>query len=958
MPNISPTAALRLEEELQNLALYKFHPNGILNHSLNRLQDMLDGKVELVDPNNPFMYLLETSCINTAFAVQEYTLLARKMYMRLANTEDDLYLHMSDFDYLGRFSEPASAMVKFSILFNDFTDNAYYDPVQKEHVLKLPRHLKVSVDKYIFTMTSAVIIRLTDTGVIDVKYENQDFNNVIPVETNYINFNLVKLNQLETYLNFDLKLPEIDIEAVEIPVEKSKLFKNTVNYNPDRRYFFFRAFRYFEGNWLEMVVTHTDQVYDINTPTCILKVLETQNRIEYYIPPVYASTGMIGTKVKFMIYTTRGEVNVNFNDYKISDFNTEYNQVFPEEELDEYTQPLQLITKVVYIEDEIIDGKNGMSFADLKKSVIDNSIGDRKLPITNKQKEFSVAQNNFRLIKDVDVVTNRIFLLETSVPNAKTRYPIARFNLDIIEYATTIRDLTTNKNNIVKLGDNVVIIPKDTVFKLTEQGLELLDNVKYTQLKSLSGPGLAGEVNKNQYLAVFYHYILDLNDNQLQLRAYDIAEPVVQQINFKEFNSTARLGINTTNTSIYRTPTGFGLDILANFTKYLDFLNETNLKAVIVYRDNDESVCYLEGRLYTVIDTNPVFRFEFNSDYYITADGLIRINNFKDNNGVTTSVNIGLSSKLELLYLSNHIPTTYERTSLDTYIYNSYMSAGNCAITLEEISVKFGDYLKLLYTKTHTSVGTFQYKRYEENVPMRYKQTVYDSDNKVLHQVNDIVYNEYNDVVYEHLAGEVILNPDGKPTPINELDFIRYMNLMFIDYKAILGTKSVIKDYREQLRRYLTERVTVNAVEIDTQLLENTQAFVVVPKNIGYVKVKSNNRVSYISSMQQFKVDVYVGSKIFNDEDIRNSIVYSVVATIDNYLYERTVLNKTELLNALYERLTEFVLSVSLEGFTELNEGYIELLDTNCRIGLRKNLIPDPDGYEVSDDVIVKFILV
>ena len=116
MPNIQPINTLSIEKELSNLELYKYHPNGILNISLNRLIDMLDGKIDIVDPSNPFTYLLETSCLNTAFAIQEYTLLTRKLYPRLANNYSDLFLHMSDFDYLGIFAEPAYGNVIFNIL--------------------------------------------------------------------------------------------------------------------------------------------------------------------------------------------------------------------------------------------------------------------------------------------------------------------------------------------------------------------------------------------------------------------------------------------------------------------------------------------------------------------------------------------------------------------------------------------------------------------------------------------------------------------------------------------------------------------------------------------------------------------------------------------------------------------------------------------------------------------------
>ena len=216
MADITPTQSLSIQDQLANLELVKYHPSGILQVSLNRLTDMLNGKVEIVDPSNPFVYLLETSALNTAFAIQESTLLTRKLYPRLANSEDDLYLHMSDYDFLGRFSTPSYANVVFNILFNDFKSKATYNPTQKEHVLKLPRHLKVTIGKYRYLLSSAIIIRQTENNVIDVKFENQDFNNMFPITTNYINFAINKVNQEETYLSFVLKLPEIDIDVYDI----------------------------------------------------------------------------------------------------------------------------------------------------------------------------------------------------------------------------------------------------------------------------------------------------------------------------------------------------------------------------------------------------------------------------------------------------------------------------------------------------------------------------------------------------------------------------------------------------------------------------------------------------------------------------------------------------------------------------------------------------------------------
>ncbi len=958
MANITPTTNINIETELANLDLYKYHPNGIINLTLNRLTDMLGGKVEIVEPSNPFTYLLETSCLNTAFAIQEYTLLTRKLYPRLANTEDDLYLHMSDKDYLGRFTEPSYGYVKFNILLNDFVSKATYDPIQKEYILKLPRHLKVTIDKYIFTLTSAIIIRQTDNGVIDVKFENQTFNNIFPITTNYINFNIFKVNQDETYINFDIKLPEIDIEPLELPVEKSKLFKDTITFNPKRQFYYFRSFYYLNGIWNEMLVTHTDEVYDISTPTTIIKVLPNTNTVEYYIPPVYINTNMLGTKVKFLIYTTNGSININFSDYKIADFSVEYNPVFPDTELDSYTESLQLITKVIYLQDQIIAGKNSITFDDLKNKVINSSVGDRQLPITNKHIEHVSLQNNFKLIKNVDVITNRSFLLELVIPNATTRYPITKINLDLMEYKTSITDLRLQGNGVISIGDYVTVIPETTIFKLDTNGLKILSTLETNALNSLVNSALTTEVNTQTYVSTLYHNVLDTSGDETVLRAYDLSLPSISSINFKEFNATSKIGINTINTNIVKSTTGFTLNILSNLKKYIDSINETNVKPYLVFVDNNNSKFYIESSLFTDINSQPVYRFNLESTLYIDKTNKINITNFRDSNNIQANVFLNLNCKLEIVYISNIIPANYVPSAIDNYVYNSYLSTSVSAVTLEEINIVFGYYLESLFTQVHTSVGNYQYETHTEDVPLRYKSTVYNSDNTVGHVVNEIVYDASNAVVYEHKKGDVKLDLNDKPVPINQLELQRYINLLFIDYKAVLASKTVLKDYRNYIRSYITENVVTNAAIVQNDLLENTVAYVTIPKKINNINVKTTNRVVNISSMQSFVFNVHVTENIYNDINARDNISYTIISETDNYLYNNSVITKTQLLDILYNKLKEFVKSVSLDKFTSLNEEYLEVVDTNSRISLNKLLTVETDGYNMVEGVTVNFVLV
>lgn len=956
MPNIQPINTISIEKELSNLELYKYHPNGILNISLNRLIDMLDGKIDIVDPSNPFTYLLETSCLNTAFAIQEYTLLTRKLYPRLANNYNDLFLHMSDFDYLGIFAEPAYGNVIFNILLNDFETRAKYDPVQNEYVLKLPRHLKVTVDKYIFTLPSAIIIRKTENGIFDVKFENQNFNNIFPVETNYIDFYLYKVNAEETYITFKVKLPEIDIEAVEIPLEKSKLFKNTLTYNPSRDFYFFRAFYRKNNEWKEMLVTHTEEIYDIYNPTCIIKINTTEHTIDYFIPSIYINSNQIETKVKFLIYTTNGPIDVNFNNYTISSFNNEYNPVFPEEELDDTTEPLQLITKVIYLADKVVGGKNSLDFNSLKNAVIDNSIGDRKLPITNKQLEFFIEQNNFKLIKDVDTVTNRIFLLSTQLPSPLTRYPVTRLNFDIIEYKTTINKLKLNGNNIIDINSHVTIIPENTIFVLEENELKILSGIEQTNLQSLSDINLVNELNSKKYLATFYHYILTSYNDKVELRAYDLNNTEISNINFKEFNSTTRVSINTSNIAIAKTPNGYTINVLTNLKKYVNSINETNIKPYLVYTDINDSKYYIEGNLFTNINNNPVYKFLLDTNYFIDNNNKIYISNFRDINNNLATIGIDLESKLEIIYVSNIVPPNFIPSSIDSYIYGSYIAVNSCVVTLEEVKIKFADYLEYLDTRIHTSVGDQPYETYDEDIPLKYTSNVYDSNNNIIHYVNEIVLDENNNPIIQHHKGEIKYDENNNPIPIPIQDYNVYMNLFFIDYRAIVANTEDIINYRKYLRSFITEKIVENAKNVQEVLLENTIAYVTLPKSIENVIVKVNNKIASVYGLQNLQIDLYVKENVYNDTSIRDNIEYAIIKQVDEYFFNRKIISKSELHELLFTNLKEYVENITIRNFTNLDADYIEIINNNSYIGLNKKLVLENNKYNLKEDITIKFL--
>lgn len=957
MPNISDYKQVPLSTILGDLAPYKYNPSKIVDVTLDRLTDMLDDKVDIVDPSNPFTYLLETSCLNAAFAIQEYALLTRKLYPRLANNEEDLYLHMSDFDYLGRFSEPVTAQVTFNVLYNSFKSNAVVDLASGDSTFKLPRHYKITVGLQIFTLLYPVIIRETASGIIDIRYDNSSLSDLQSLSTDFVEYFLINQFNNEKYIVFSLTMFELDIEPLEIPIEKSKLFKNTLNYDANRKFYYLEAYYYENTQWKKMLVTHTNQIYDINTPTMIVKVKQDTNTLDYYIPPVYVNNDRVGSKIKVLVYTTNGYIDVNFNDYQLTDFAFEYNPVFKDTDLDSLTTPLELISKVVMIRDRVVGGKNAMTFETLKDKVITNSIGDRKLPITDKQLEFLAEQTNFTLIKAVDTLTHRLYDLQVTIPRALTRYPITKINLDILEYASTLSEMVYG-GTVTRIDDKTYIIPKNTLFTTVNGKLELITQSQKTNLESLEGISLVNELNTHSYYATFFHYILDLSDSVADLRVYNLDTPKLLNINFKYYNTSTQIGANTSSFKISKKDTGYLLEVATKVAKYSDEVNFTNINPYLVYQTDYGSKFYIAGSLLTIIDGSPIFHFYLNSAFDIDKAGNISVTNFKDVNGSQANVYINLVTNLELLYLSDAQLAGYV-TSVESAIVNdSYLAGDYFLVTHEQLYLELGNELTYLKRNTHNSTSAYVYETYSEDVPMTYTENVYDNHDVIIHHIGDIVYNGNSEVVNKHKKGDTKQDISGHPIPTADLDITRYFNFLLVDYRAMRANNTLITDYISYLRDYLVEIITVNTATVYQELLENTQAYVTVPKNLDYIQIKQDSTlVTYAKAQQSFVVNVHVSASVYADVNVKDNINYILISTIENYLVAKSRLSKSELTSILYTALKEFVQSISFVKFTDTNAEYIEVLDDTASFTFNKVFFTDADGtYSLKEDIIVNYI--
>ena len=99
-------------------------PLNLASMALTEIENRLGGEKIIADPTSPFCHLLEFGSSITAESIQAIDDKLPKLYPQRATTMEDLYLHMSDYDYLCMYSSPASCSLGFTISKKYLTANS------------------------------------------------------------------------------------------------------------------------------------------------------------------------------------------------------------------------------------------------------------------------------------------------------------------------------------------------------------------------------------------------------------------------------------------------------------------------------------------------------------------------------------------------------------------------------------------------------------------------------------------------------------------------------------------------------------------------------------------------------------------------------------------------------------------------------------------------------------------
>lgn len=964
----------QVDKLLARINDFRYNPAGIQQSIVAMLREVSDGKIQLVDTTNPVVFQLECSVLNAYAAMTECRVQNRKQYAAAAQTPEDLYIHMSDNDFVDRFAVPATAKFLFIFekteLINSMVTDEDNPNVRK---LIIPRNTFVEVADITFGIEYPIVLRQMAHGGLQIVYDVEQVSPLKTLATNVIEWQPTIDDSGTEFVIFEVEMQQFSIQSVREPVSKGQPFRTTLTI--EDQYWYTRVWiDNADGTFSELLTTHTDEVYDAFKATAVLKV--TGNQLEVKIPQIYVNTGLVDKTVRVDLYQTKGSLALDLSNYGPKQVTAQFRSLNPAEE-NIYVAPLAQIQSImVHCPGKTSGGRDAMSFDDLRKRVITNSVGDPNLPITPAQIESIVERKGYKIVKNIDQITNRTFLATRAMPEPVNSDLITAAAAGISIWPIKLSELVL-LDTVTDNGDLITIDPK-TLYRWKNGMIEVIASAELAYLKTLSSDQLAVAVSQDNFLYSPFTYVLDTSGKEFSVRPYYLDTPTVKARTFVAENDTTGLQVSTDYFSIARTDSGYKLRLQTKSSDAYKALPDDQVFIQLAFKPTGESnYAYLLGT-YLGRDSatgERIFEFDLSMNNAINSSHELGMTNFQMFTLNPRITDMPLEVQFEVLHsTTTSLGVGWSRNEIDDLLGDFQLQPNSKGVTQERVTVKFGDFLEHLWARARTVVSGNVYETWEIDVQATYESDVYQRDPATglefqivngelvwtkLRSRGELVFDSAGQPVYKYRKGDVKLDNYGNPIIKQTRDLTRQVSIFLVEGSYYFATNQVSQDYRQMLVETVVQRLTNDMESISEELLELTNIYYYPTTTTGSVDVMyGSGLLTSIQAGQSFEVTLYAKSSVYTNADLREAIQRKTIRTISDQLSERRV-SISDIVDALRTQYGNDVMALDvskLGGAAQLS--VVTMVDDSKRLSLRKRLISRNDAtLALEEDVTFTWIL-
>lgn len=947
------------------------NPQLVITDALDQLEVTLDGSLDIVNPTNPYMHLLEASGVNVSALFLEQEAFNRRQYPSMAMTQDDLYLHMSDADYAGRFAQPAKATFKLYLGRDEIYQRAVQVGATQVRKMTIPRHTEIKVADTAFTLQYPIDIRIMPHGGLSIVYDNSQASPLQALVSNVVPFKTV-LFQGETFVVMDIPMHQFAIDSRRYPVNRAQLSEQTFGYVDNFHYarvYYANA----SGQWVEVITTHTDQVFDPNKPTAVLQVSGQQLSVR--IPQVYLTMQMIDTEIRVDIYTTKGPMEMTLSDYTPSQFVAKWVDL-DKIAADPYADVLgKFNTYTLFSDDTVNGGRLPLTLAELRERVITNSLGKANIPITNVNIGSRLADMGYDMVLDVDNITNRQFLATRSLPEPTDGSTISGAGCTMLTMTASMDNLA-GLNTVVDNGNRITLLP-NTLYQNINGLISIVPQPVIDSLLSMPIDVRSRRINENNYLYSPYHYVLDMTEDHFEHRPYYLESPVIQSKSFVAENPTTAMQVGIKSYQISRTEQGYIVTLILQSGSTWKELDDSQVFCQLAFFPvGEKSRAYQNGTMVGLTEAGErVYTFLIGTNYDLDAANSLMVQTFQMFDDPVHNYGCELTTDFDVIFAVNQLTIEgFEPSSIDEDMGTNILPNDAIGLSHERLTIQLGNALPGLWAASRSVVSSQDYQRYLADEPAVYEEVVYkrdpltgaieytmDGDNvvfTVLHAKGDPVLNDQGQPVMRHYAGDVVLDVEGNPIVVSSRRMLRQIDLFLIDGAYWFATDQRTQDYRAQLPAAIVNWLVEDIASVQDYLIEQTTLYYYPKSTLGNVNVKvMEDKTVSINSAQSFAVTFYLSGTAYRDAALRTALTTAATIVIHEQLQE-PVVTISGIVSALQEAVLGDAIGVSVTGLGGSTPyDTVSLIDNSARLSIRKKAVAKADGtIGVEDDVSVSFV--
>lgn len=946
-------------------ALSKFRtcPSLVQRMMIDQVEKAYNQEIELVDPTNPFVFLLEASAITSADNALQSEVLSRRQYRKLATSYEDLYYHMSDRDYIDRFATPSTATFTFLLDLDELKSVSVPVEGVRYRKVTIPRHTEISVGGFTFSMQYPIDIFFGDNGTLNIVYDNSSPSPIENLTSNGVEWRVTNYNQERVeMLQITTTLKQMRCQSWVEPLTAATIFEKSYAYED---YFYYCRAYYTDrnGTWHEMSVTHNSLVYDPYTPTIAVTV--TNNVIKFTLPQIYYNSGIVVNELRFDVYTTKGKINVTLDGYKVDEFTIRTLDRDPGD-MGIYHTPLNtLSTFGVFSRTTINSGSNGLQFDELKRRIIANSYGNGLgAPVIESEVSELLNAHGFSCVKYRDTVRDRAYIATRAIPDI---YPAPRPDLTMIELTTTL-NLLSGAYGVVNNGVRLTITP-DSVFMRVNGVAKALTTAEYTTFSTLPLTDKISVLNSNDYLCPLFHYMVDYTGDISEVRGYNLDTPTITGKHFIESNDTVPVSLEVLGHTVERVSEGYAFKVLITGNDKFAATDLDDIRIDLMLTDGENRAGVRVSESILTEDGNRVYTFLLKTPLDINENHKLKVTNVFNNVSAPTTIYISLDTTFTLLFFVRNSSTpmvgvrnTAVYPILNDLILRNVSHSADTPLYAEQVTVTLGMYLDTLWTNGRRYVGAADYARYDADVYDTYTEPVYTlngTELTLLHRAGDRVLDDNGAPVLLHRAGDVV-TVDGTPVVRSPRDVSHTLSFPCIDARYLLAEDAKVVETRKAVTATLTDWLSNELYPLEKLLIEDTDFYYMPTDTMGITQVTADGEEGVtINVAQQLTVTLYVDTSIHADFAMRNLIRDKVVSVVREALDNDKVVS-SGIVTSIMSQMSDGVKAVDFSGLGgDANYTIITDFSGSKRLGIGKLFTNLSDGTTtIVESIDVVFIKV